>query len=452
MNIRRIRFPGTTKGKSMTIHFRTFCTVLALAGAMADTRAQLACGNTDSWAETNLNKYMIPDEFPFDASITKSAAPAFYNGYLLAEPKCRGIGTANWAPSCLEHDKCMEAIGMNGKSSTTCNNDVLAGWKKTCQREYGYTYSELMAMNTGDWSALGAQMSARTQNKGWCLKTCEDMAQVAYEIMKKGTSSFEVAGRIFADVNGNGSLDAVYFPKTNRMYVDLDRKNQPVRYTPPIPVWTPNFYKVGDFNGDGRKDMAMMIQNTDYIHPHWGNADGTFSVGHFSPWKSYAIGAPTNYQVGDFNHDRIDDLIHFAPGADYTHIWYGNRDGTFTVGYFKPWAKYAVDANRILVGDFDGDGYWDDFVDVIPGYVNVWRGNDNGTFDIGTWIPWNGYALGTAKDYDVLDLNNDGKDDLFHRAHSWKWGGKPGFHQVGFDMAKITTEEMKVWLSQPRRQ
>src|SRR5437899_10786734 len=87
-----------------------------------------------------------------------------------------------------------------------------------------------------------------------------------------------------------------------------------------FPVGTnPSSVVVGDFNGDGKQDLAVANNRSDNISVLLGNGDGTFQ-----PAANYAAGAcsgpnqrsfPWSVAVGDFNGDQVPDLAVATSGC-----------------------------------------------------------------------------------------------------------------------------------------
>jgi uncharacterized protein YjaZ len=188
----------------------------------------------------------------------------------------------------------------------------------------------------------------------------------------------------------------------------------------------------GDLNRDGRTDLVHLVNGTDYVHTWMSNGDGTFAVGTFSPWAGYAV-PNGGWRVADLNADGRADLVHLVEGADYVHTWMSNGDGTFAVGTFSPWAGYAVPNGDWMAADLNGDRRTD-LVHLVNGtdYVHTWMSNGDGTFAVGTFSPWAGYAVPNGP-WRVADLNADGRADLVHLvngadyAHPWLSNGDGTF-------------------------
>jgi hypothetical protein len=111
---------------------------------------------------------------------------------------------------------------------------------------------------------------------------------------------------------------------------------------------------VGDFNGDGILDLALTgsdLGGPPGVKIVLGNGDGTFGPPNLVPMGSL----PSPIVVGDFNGDGILDLAMVDLGG--ARIILGNGDGTFDP---TP-VSYATGTHpsKIAVGDFNGDGHAD---------------------------------------------------------------------------------------------
>ncbi len=159
---------------------------------------------------------------------------------------------------------------------------------------------------------------------------------------------------------------------------------------------------IGDFNGDGLADMAVVNSGSNTVSVLLGNGDGTFQ-----PQVAYATGTnPYSAAVGDFNGDGKLDLAVANNTGGTVSVLLGNGDGTFQTQAIY---TVAVGADSVAVGDFNNDGKADL---VVARYnqaeVSVLLGKGDGTFQ-----PQVTYAAGIHPYSAVVaDLNGDGKLDL----------------------------------------
>ena len=170
----------------------------------------------------------------------------------------------------------------------------------------------------------------------------------------------------------------------------------------------------GDFNGDGRTDLAVANSGDDTVSVLLGNGDGTFQ-----PQVTYAVGSgPDAIVAGDFTGDGKLDLAVANAGDNTVSILLGNGDGTF-----QPQVTYAVGSapDAIMAGDFTGDGNTDlavvnggTYSDNWSGSVSVLLGNGDGTFQ-----PQVTYSVGPYPDAIVAgDFTDNGHLDLAVADHA----------------------------------
>jgi hypothetical protein len=135
---------------------------------------------------------------------------------------------------------------------------------------------------------------------------------------------------------------------------------------------TANALAAGDFRGDGKLDLVMASDlGSNTVTVLAGNGDGTFAT---APAVPAAGVLPLALATGDFNGDGKPDLAAAGPGG--VAVLLGNGNGTFRTG---PTLTTNLSPTAIAVGDFNGDGKQD--IAVSAGdTISVFLGNGNGTF------------------------------------------------------------------------
>jgi VCBS repeat-containing protein len=178
---------------------------------------------------------------------------------------------------------------------------------------------------------------------------------------------------------------------------------------------------VGDFNGDGKQDLATT--NSVLI----GNGSGGFIN---SAILDLAINVTGSMAVGDFNGDGKQDIV--AGVGSGVSVLIGNGNGGFiNSATFTTGGSFG----SIVVGDFNSDGKQD--LAIGKGYnggLSVLLGNGSGEFtslmslNVG---PNNSVAVG--------DFNNDGKQDIVTSSWDISGSGDPGSVSVLLNTSPIIT-------------
>jgi len=233
---------------------------------------------------------------------------------------------------------------------------------------------------------------------------------VGYEARWAYTSAFILA----TDLNGDGKLDIIVADATYTGFSVLigngDGTFQPSHdYPSDIYSGRDGAYAiaVGDFNGDGKVDLALADGGIRII---LGNGDGTFPPGSVAlpPLPvSYEAGSEI-FLAGDFRNAGKIDLVGLSGSTSPWAVWLGNGDGTFQPPIEAP-AFGSLGPGQIVAGDFNGDGKLDvAVVNPGPSTVSIFLGNGDGTFQNPMNFATGPQPVGLA----AGDFTGDGKLDL----------------------------------------
>jgi hypothetical protein len=202
------------------------------------------------------------------------------------------------------------------------------------------------------------------------------------------------------DFNGDGKLDlAVANEGSDNVSILLGNGDGTFQAAVDYGAGTdPDSVAVGDFRGNGKLDLVVANYYSNNVSILLGNGDGTFQAA-----VNYGVSAPTSVAVGDFNGDGKLDLA--VANVFSVSVLLGNGDGTFQAA-----VNYGAGAEPawVAVGDFNGDGKLDLAVaNVATGNVSVLLGNGDGTFQAAV-----NYGAGIGESVAVGDFNGDGRLDL----------------------------------------
>jgi uncharacterized protein (TIGR03437 family) len=225
---------------------------------------------------------------------------------------------------------------------------------------------------------------------------------------------------VAADFNGDGKPDvAVADQETNDVSILVGKGDGTFRTPVHFPAGVnPSALVAGDFNGDGKLDLA--VANTDFnstrgagsVSLLLGNGDGTFHAA-----TSLSAGVhPMRIMAGDFNGDGKLDLAVLNAGSaaagfidSSVSILPGNGNGTFGTAKNYP---AGSNPSALAVGDVNLDGKLDLVVATraadLSYVLAVLVGNGDGTFKAAVNQP----AETSVHAIAIADINLDGRPDL----------------------------------------
>jgi FG-GAP-like repeat/FG-GAP repeat len=227
------------------------------------------------------------------------------------------------------------------------------------------------------------------------------------------------------DFNGDGKID-IAVANVGGSSVTILLNDGLGGFTPAastVPVDNnPNFIAVGDFNRDGKLDLAVANSGSVVCSPagcqasavsiRLGCGDGTFTS---APSIEGTGDTPERVTVADLNRDGILDLVLEIDTSPYVFVYVGQGDGTFSAVASPTVPPVADSLPALSLGDVNRDGNLDFVFTVqdIPGFgqstISTTLGNGNGLFHAGPTSPVVNETLIQGM---LADFNGDGKLDF----------------------------------------
>ena len=261
-------------------------------------------------------------------------------------------------------------------------------------------------------------------------------------------SPFKVdgAGSVVAgDFNGDGKQDIAAATSDGVAVFLGNGAGQLVKAGPPVvlPGGAESLAAPGDLNGDGKADLvAVDHENAGFkIRILLGDGTGGFTVSPQTPPvtvkgdPSYSVALQV--QIADFNGDGVLDLA----AAGTANVWILLNDGTarFALALGSPF-KVTAGVSSFVQGDFNGDGKpdlgaqgWAKGSD-WPSLMSILLSDGAGKFQLAHAA----YRIGVGDQLISADFNGDGRPDLALTAGEYDEfvsllvGTSSGFRQARF--------------------
>ncbi len=167
----------------------------------------------------------------------------------------------------------------------------------------------------------------------------------------------------------------------------------------------PVFVRAGDFDGDGRDDVVSLQQGSNQLHTYLSAADGTLGEAVATEITSTFNFATEPISIGDFNNDGRDDVAIGMSSEAQVLILLAGAGGVLAAG--TPLTTSGSNS-ATTTADLDGDGNLDIATTSFGGQLTVFLGDGDGTFGEAAEYT----TVASPSSLDAGDYNGDGNLDL----------------------------------------
>ncbi|SDP94676.1 Metal-dependent hydrolase, endonuclease/exonuclease/phosphatase family [Mucilaginibacter sp. OK268] len=396
--------------------------------------------NTGTWAKlldnsTGLRYFVSNSHWQFDSQPVRLqnsqalvAAVKQYNTEGLPEIV---FGDFNAKPGTEEINNLKDGLDLVDALGDTDGDLTFHGWTPTGTGKIDWIMSD-RSMSFTSWKVITTSYNGFWPSDHWPV-----MANFVPGIFggaladANGKSANANTKFYFADINGDGKADKVYWNATydsGRPQIFLSNGDgtfvaTAVVHTAGASTSTTTRYYYADVNGDGKADEILWdpTLNSGHTRVYLATTNGNFSATVIDNPEGTSAGTTTIYNFADVNGDGKADKIYWNGTFDsgHTRVYLATSNGNFS-GTVVSGTEGAstTGGSAFYYADVNGDGKADKILwqpTLNSGKPSVFLSDGDGTFTASTSFTDAGASsVSAATVFYFTDVNGDGRADKIY--------------------------------------
>lgn len=221
------------------------------------------------------------------------------------------------------------------------------------------------------------------------------------------------------DFDGDGKADVAHIWDEDGISIDVYRSTGSAFElqhwaTHAGGIWAAQVWKAGDFTGDGKADLAVILDEGGAVSIGVHVSDGSQFKGTAFLERDNSYLMSQKWVAGDFNGDKRDDLARvFGSAGQISSDAYLSSGTSFARERWVTAQGSYWEAQQWLAADFNGDGLCDlgnVYADGTSASIDV-RPSDGKTFGLERWTNRLG-SFATGQTWLAGDFNGNDKSDF----------------------------------------
>lgn len=359
------------------------------------------------------------------------------------------FGDFNSAPGTTQISNLKNALGVADALGDSDGDPTFHGWDATgdakidwlmCNKNFAYTSFQVITTSYGGfwpsdhWPVMATFIPAIFD---------------APHTDTHGLSANPNTKFFFADVNGDGKKDKIYWNSTfdgGKPQVFLSNGDgtfatTAVAHTAGASALTTTRYYYADIDGDGKADEILWdpTLNSGKTMVYLATSSGNFSATAINNTQGTSAGTTTTYYFADVNGDGKADKVYWNGTVDsgHTRIYLATSGGFFsnTVISNTDAGMSTTGGTLFYFADVNGDGKADKIMwqpTLSSGKPMVYLANGDGNFTAASTFSSSGASSASAgTTFYFADVNGDGRADKIY----WNSGNYSGKIKVYYAQA-----------------